>query len=307
MMVLNYVLCPECQRQMQVGEEAGAALKDKRGREYELECAGGHVFSIHDAVMTTRLHPSHYNVFWHIQGIERGQNSLRVGEWCTVKLGKLFVEIDRIVTMCYPEEDGCILPGVRSEAQYDHTTLDHFWLMTSGDEAEWGQRMRIDWTVYGVVPQAPLEIWRENLVFAARQLLSANYRASVLQSAAAVESFVYCFVKEYLSVEAGWRSQTIRDYINGKSRDSLPLNGVIQVCIREIMKRPIPEAMWLSWKRLRDMRNGLAHGDLPGYLRTPEPYSGQPFPDDKARARFAYETAVRFIYNIRYPDIIEGN
>jgi hypothetical protein len=299
-MVLNYVLCPECERRIQLGEEARTALEEKRGRAYELECAGGHVFSVHDGVMTTRLQPSHYNVFWHIQGIENGQNSVRVGEWRVIRLSKPFVEIDKIVTICHAEEDGRVLPGVRSEAQYDNTNPDHFWLMTSGDEAEWGQRIRINWTVYGAVPTASLEIWRENLIFAARQLLAANCRPCIIQSATAVESFVYDFVIDYLEKQAGWTSSIIDNYIRGESRDSLPLQGIIKVCIQEIMGLRISEKVWAGWQRLRQMRNALAHGDLRRYRQLTD-LNGQRFACERDRAQLAYGTAVRFIYEIRYP------
>ena len=296
---MDYVLCLECDRRINLDDEARTALKEKRGRELELECAGGHIFSLHDGVMTTRLQPSHYNVFWHIHGIETGRESMRVGEWCVIRFDKPFKEIDDIKTVCYPEQDGCTLPGVRSEAQFDSSNPNEFWVMTSGDEAEWGQKVRVDWIVYGTLPISSLDIWREILIFAARQLLAANYRPCVLQSAIAVESFVYDFVKDYLEEEAGWRLNTIKEYIIGK-RNSLPLQGVIQVCIEEIMGHQISEVQG-EWTRLRAMRNALAHGDLKKYGQLAN-FQGQQFASEEDRAKFAYRTAVRFIYGVRYPE-----
>lgn len=186
--MLDHVLCPECNLRIILDDEARTALEEKGGREWELECADGHVFFLHDGVMATGLQPTHYDVFWHIQGIDRSQERMRVGEWRVIRLSKPFEKTDEIKTICYPEEDGCILPGISSEARFDNTDPSHFWLMTSGDEAEWGQRICINWTAYGAVPTA-LDIWRENLIFAARQFLSANYRPCVIQSAVAVESW----------------------------------------------------------------------------------------------------------------------
>lgn len=41
-------LCPECHLRIQLDDEARTALEEKRGREWELECADGHVFSLID-------------------------------------------------------------------------------------------------------------------------------------------------------------------------------------------------------------------------------------------------------------------
>jgi hypothetical protein len=302
--IVDYVLCPECHRRIDLDDEARSALEERRGREWETECVDGHAFCLHDGVMTTRLQPNHYNVFWHIQGIESGQESMRVGEWRVVRPRKPFEEIDEIRTICYPEEDGCALPGVRSEGRFDNTNPSEFWIMTSGYESEWGQRIRVNWIVYGSVPTSSLDIWRENLLFAARQLLATNYRPCVIQSAIAVESFVYHFVMDYLSEEAGWRPTTIRNYIHGASRDSLPLQGVIGVCIEEVMGLPILEEVRAGWNRLKQMRDALAHGDLHRYGRLTD-LNGQLFAGERDRAEFAYRAAVRFIYEIRYPSIEE--
>jgi hypothetical protein len=177
---------------------------------------------------------------------------------------------------------------------------DHFWLMTSGDDDECGCDVRIDWTVYGILPTLSLEVWRENLIFAARQLLSGNYRPCVLQSAVAVESFVYDVVHRFLREEAAWQTSTIKRYIDGASRDSLPLRGIIYVCVREIMGVTISDDSLGRWKRLREMRNALAHGDLTGYMRLVD-FNGRRFANERERAEFAYRTAVQFIYDIRYP------
>ena len=298
--MLDYVLCPECHRRIDLADEARTALEGKRGREWELECAGGHVFPLHDGVMAIKLQPNHYSVFRHIQGIESGQKSLRVGEWCVITLTKPFEEIDEVKTICYPEQNACALPGVRSEAQFDNTAPNEFWVMTSGYETEWGKRIRVNWIVYGAVSMSSMDIWRENLVFAARQLLAANYRPCVIQSATAVESFVYHFVMDYLSEESGWHSTTIKKYIHGASRDSLPLQGVIRVCIEEIMGVPISEKVRAGWNRLKQMRDALAHGNLQRYRGLTD-LNGQRFAGERDRAEFAYRAAVRFIYGIRYP------
>lgn len=296
--MLTHVSCPECDRRIELDFKARTLLEEKRGRELELECADGHVFSLHDAVITARLRPKHYDVFLPIQGIERGQKSVRVGEWYVIRLVKPFEHIDDVKTTCYPEERGRALLDVRSEARFDNTTPNEFWLMTSGNSAEWGQRVCVDWVVYGAVPTT-LDIWRENLVFAARQFLGANYRPCVVQSAVAVESFIYDFVTHYLQ-DAGWDATTIKDYIEGDAPDALPLQGVIRVCIQEIMGLQIPGDVWTKWQRLRSMRNALAHGDLKKFVCVKD-HNGKPFANDHDRAELAYETAVRFIYELRYP------
>lgn len=297
----EHVLCPECSRRLALDDAARAALEEKRGRGWELECADGHIFSLHDGMLATRIHPSHSEIFWDIQGVESGRETMRVGEWHTVRLNQAFEDLDEVKTICYPDEPDSVLLGVRSEARFDRKSPDHLWLMTSGDEAEWGETVCVHWTAYGTVPTHRMEVWRETLIFAARQLLAANYRPSVVQSAVAVESFVYGFVIDYLK-DAGWCSKTIDTYVDAsKSRDALSLNGTIQVCIREIMGLPIPEETWAEWVCLRKMRNALAHGNLVEY-RSIRAASGQHFADEKARSEFAYRAAVQFIYDIRYPD-----
>lgn len=297
--MLDSVFCPECNRRIELGREAITALEEKRGRECELECPDGHIFSLHEGVVKTRLKPSLYSVFWHIQGIEHGHQSTRVGEWRIVRLSKPFEKIDEITTVCFPEEEGLVLPGVRSEARFDGADPTCFWLMTSGNEAEWGQRVRINWTAYGAVPTS-LDIWRENLIFAARQFLAANHRPCVIQSAVAVESFVYDFVIDYLEGTAHWSHTTVQEYIHGASRDSLPLQGVIRVCIQEMMGLRFSQDIWAGWRRLKQMRDALAHGDLSRYMQLTDS-NGQRFVSEQDRARFAYQAAVRFIYEIRYP------
>ena len=298
--MLDCVLCPECNRRLDLDENAQAAFEERRGREWELECIDGHVFSLHCGILATKLRPSHYSVFWDIRGVESGQEVMRVGEWRTIQLSKPFDDLDEVKTICYSDEVDCVLLNTRSEAQFDKKTPTHIWLMTSGDEEEWGKRICVHWTAYGTIPTHRMDIWRETLIFAARQLLAANYRPSVVQSAVAVESFVYAFVIDYLRTE-GWRPATIDNYIDAsKSRDALSLNGTIQVCIREIMGLPIPSDVWSAWTRLRKMRNALAHGNLTEY-RNIRGANGLGLAGEKERAEFAYETAVRFIYTIRYP------
>ena len=294
-----YALCPKCDLRIDLDDETKMALESKRGRMWELECTNGHLFSLHDGMLAAKLQPSHYNVFWHIQGIESGQENISVGKWHTVRLQKPFEEIDDIKLIYYTKDD-IDISGVRCEAKFDKKDPNYFWLVTSGDEVEWGRKVCIDWTVYGVVPTDPLDIWRETLIFAARQLLAANYRPAILQSAVAIESFVYSFVIDYLKKTKGWRSTTVDDYIDAsKSRDALSLQGVIQVCIQEVMGLSISEEVWVGWQRLRKMRNALAHGDLQKYRRLSGP-DGQYFTNDKSKAEFAYRTAVKFIYEIRY-------
>jgi hypothetical protein len=292
--------CPQCMTLISLNDEATTALDEIRGHEYYLECTNGHMLSLHEVVLATKLQPSHYNTFRRIQGIESGQTQMRVGEWNTIELSRSFEEIDEIKTSCHSRDESTYL-GVRSEAKFDKRTTDHFWIMTCGDEAEWGQGLNVDWTVYGVISTASLEIWRENLIFAARQLLSANYRPSIIQSGVSVESYVYSFVLSYLKNVRGWQSITIDNYIDAsKSRDALPLNGVIRVCVQEIMGIQISDQIWTKWRCLRKMRNALAHGNLTDYrdIRNPD---GNYFANELDRADFAYRTAVRIVYAIRYP------
>ena len=291
--------CPLCCRQVKLTDEAAAVLREKNGRGFEAECADGHTFTLHDAVMSAKLQPMHHDVFLPLQGIEQGRSRIRVGEWKMVRLGKPFDHVDDVKTAWYPAEEGVSLLSVRAEARYDNTAPHEFWLMTSGDELEWGQQVVVDWAAYGGVP-AGLEVWRENLIFAARQFLSANYRPCVIQSAVAVESFVYDVVPAYLRDSAKWNAGTVKDYIAGGSRDALSLSGVIRVCIRETMGVQISQQVWDGWRRLKEMRDALAHGNLDRYGKLADA-NGQPFPGERHRAMFAYEAAVRFIYDVRYP------
>jgi hypothetical protein len=304
--MLDYAVCPECCRRVDLGDEDKSILEQKLGREWEMECDSGHIFYLHDGILATKLQPSHYSVFWNIQGIESGRVDLRVGEWCVIRLTEEFDKIDEIKTICYPEQDDDSLTGVRSEAQFDSANPNEFWIMTSGQEMEWGKGIKVKWIVYGSVPRSSLDVWKENLIFAARQLLAANYRTCVIQSAVAVESFVYHFVKKNLIEEDGWRPKTVEQYIDGASRDSLSLQGVIRVCIEEIMGLSLSSRVRGGWSRLRKMRNALAHGELDTYLGLPN-LDGQPFVSERDRADFAYRVAVRFIYGIRYPNAEENS
>jgi len=66
----------------------------------------------------------------------------------------------------------------------------------------------------------------------------------------------------------------------------------------------IPGEVWKEWQCLRKMRNALAHGNMRGYGQIKDP-NGLRFASERDRAEFAYKTAVRFIYEIRYSGIEE--
>lgn len=299
---MDQVICPRCSRTLRLDSAAITARDEGRGRTVELECPDGHVFLLHDGLMATKLQPDHYHIFWPIQGVECGELRLRVGEWTVVPLTRPFDQIDRIKTYCLAEEKGRSLLNARSEAQCDNTNPSHFWLLTSGAEQEWGQKLVVKWTAYGTVasPSPPSEpVWKENLVFAARQFLANNYRPCVIQSAVAVESYVYDLVIGHLKL-SGWSPNTIDEYVSGQSRDSLSLQGVIKVCIEEVMGRQIQPDTWAEWRTLKKMRDALAHGDLMAFRKLRQS-SGQPFAREHDRAKFSYQAAVRFIYGLRYP------
>jgi hypothetical protein len=298
--MIPYVLCPECQRRIDLDDEIGNSFKSIQVRETTIRCSAGHNFTLFEGLISLGLQPDHYNIFWPIKGIETGQERIRVGEWCRVKPKKSFEEIDEVQTIFFPEGEGIQLPGVRTGASFNRKSTNEFLLMSSGLEREWGKTIIVNWIIYGVVSGSDIEIWRENLTFAARQLLGANYRPSVIQSAVAVESFVYEYVTTYLRDIAKWNPKNIKDYVEGASIDSLSIQGLIRIFIQEMMSIEIPKDVFVSWMRLKNMRDALAHGDLNRYRHLTAP-DGHKFVGDKERAEFAYSVAVRFIYEVLYP------
>ena len=295
----DYVQCPECFRRMNLDDKAKSAIDSNQIREWRITCSSGHNFSAFQGLLAVRMQPNHYNVFWPIQGMESGQVQMRVGEWKMIKIEKSFDELDEIKTI-YFQEGGGKLSGVRTNARFTRTTPKEFCLMTSGLKEEWGQKIKINWIVYGITSEVEIEAWQENLIYAARQLLNANYRPSVIQSAVSVESYVFDFVTKYLKDIARWDHQTIKDYVEGSSINSLSVQGLIKIFIQETIGIKIPKDVFAEWMRLKNMRDALAHGDLIRYRNLKSP-GGLKFPSDKERAEFAYSSAVRFIYEVRYP------
>lgn len=292
-----FVLCPECQRKVNLNDD----FNDKLVRDTRIQCSAGHKFTIFDGLISLGLQPDHYNIFWPIHGMETGQVRIQVGQWIIIKPKKPFEEIDEVQTIFFSEEDSIELSNVRTEARFRRDNPSEFCLMICGEKEDWGKVIIMDWIVYGTIKDTELEVWRENLTYAARQLLAANYRPSIIQSAVAVESFVYDNVINYLK-KSKWDPKNIKDYVEGSSIDSLSVQGLIRIFIQEIMGVIIQKEVFDGWIRLKRMRDSLAHGDLKRY-RTLTDASGQSFLDDKSRAEFAYQSAVRFIYDVRYPRI----
>ena len=294
-----YVLCPECQRRIDIDDEDKNNLASINVREKEIQCSSGHRFSLFEGIISLGLHPDHYNVFWPLKGVEVGQEQIRVGQWRIVTPKNTFEEIDEVHTIYFPIDD-TQLSGVRTEARIRREKPNEFCLMTCGAEEEWGKTINVNWVVYGIVSDTELEIWRENLTYAARHLLAANYRPSVFQSAVAVESFVYELVTGYLR-DAKWDEKIIKDYIDGSSIESLSVQGLIRMFIQEIMEINIPKEVFSGWMRLKRMRDALAHGDLVRYKNLSD-LNGNKLINDQARAKFAYKSAVSFINEVLYPD-----
>ena len=192
-----------------------------------------------------------------------------------------------------------LLHGAKAVAHFDTALEDRFWLLTSGTDESWGKSLRVNWVVYGAVVGEKTDVWRENLSFAARQLLKGNYRPCAIQSEIAVESFLYHFAEEYLVQQRRWKPSSVREYILGGSRDAMPLQGVLRICVEEMMGIRLGEDLLAGWKCLKSMRDALAHGDLERYRRWTSP-DGKPFESERDRAAFAYRCAVTMIYELRY-------
>ena len=224
--LVPYVLCPECQRRIDIDDGYNNKLESINVREEEIRCSSGHRYSLFEGIVSLGLHPDHYNIFWPLKGMEIGQEQIRVGQWRIVTPKSSFEEIDEVQTIYFPVDD-THLSGVRTEARFKREKPNEFCLMTSGMEEEWGETINVNWVVYGIVSGTELDIWKENLTYAARHLLAANYRPSVLQSAVAVESFVYDMVTSYLR-DANWDEKNIKYYIDGSSIESLSVQGLIR-------------------------------------------------------------------------------
>lgn len=291
--------CPKCQSPVELPFSAVQALEAGRARDKELQCALGHSFGLHAGVIEARCNPDHYGVFRSSRGIESGQETMGVGEWRVVRLRTSFEQIDEVQTVCFPAEENVVLRGTKAVAHFDTKLEDRFWLLTSGTNENWGQSLKVNWVVYGAVIGEKTDVWRENLSFAARQLLKGNYRPCVIQSEIAVESFLYHFAEEFLVEQNRWRPSTVREYILGGSRDAVPLQGVLKICVEELMGIRLGEDILAGWRCLKAMRDALAHGDLERYRRSASP-DGRPFACERDRAGFAYRSAVMMIYELRY-------
>jgi len=301
-------MCPVCGCKLDSDEDSLEAFKERHGKGRQLECAEGHVSSLHQCALAARVQPSYFDIFYPLGGIESGSAEVQVGEWRSITLSKEFVRLDHVSAHWTSEQElePDFAQSVRVDALHEPAIADTFWVLTSSSDPRFlNHSVTAHWTAFGDIAREERALWRELLILAARQLLSHNYRSAVLQSAVAIETFVYEFVRanltgEGIPPEQRWSNSVVNEYFLGQTMDSLPIRGTFRVCVEGIMRIPITNSEeWSNWCALKTMRDGLAHGDLLKYRNVPSP-GGQPFRDDEARARFAYSSAVKMIYFLRY-------
>jgi len=299
--------CPECSAESHPGASLVAAFLEGRGQQVNHECPDGHINSLHDCALEAKCRPTFYELFYPLGAIEEGEVSTHVGEWLTVPLSKPFKRVRKVSALCTPlAADECLSIQVRPFIHINPKLPDAFWLGVCGPgDADRRVPVTVTWTAYGDIAREESELWRESLIWAAMELLGHNFRAATLQSAVAVETFSSEYLAqavrgEHGRVDRSWDEDTVRTYLTGSPPTGLSVKGRLRVGFHEILRIPLLGTdHWGNWKKLHDMRNALAHGKLAEYRQVRRP-SGQPFRDDEDRAGFAYETAVRMIYYIRY-------
>jgi hypothetical protein len=294
-------MCPYCNRQFEVSSlEVAHSVENNEYRMRNVDCTCGKKISLFEGALKLSESPNYYSVFWPLNGIQIGQEEMTIGEWKTINLPSEFHEIDEINTTCFPVKNIKDFARIRAEAKFNKDKPNEFNIYTSGGKEEWGMAIKVDWVVYGLRSDMNIDVWQENLNFAARQLLTSNYRPSVIQSAISVESFVYHFVTEYLRNETGWSPKNIKKYVDGSSNESLPVQGIVRIFVQEMMGIEISKDVFENWIRLKNLRDALAHGDLKRYANLKYP-NGNQFISDKERAEYSYQSAIRFIYEILFP------
>lgn len=232
---------------------------------------------------------------------------MRVGSWATVRVVTPFQRLRHVSAVCRAgaesDEGGVLL---RAFSDLNPRIADSFQLgVCQGSDGRALERVTVDWTAYGDVVAHRGELWRENLTQAAIDVLAHSYNAAVLNSAVAVEMFSVEFLTKALlgghpAVDEPWEVGIIRTYMTGPYAPGLSVNGRLLVAYQQILGIPLTHTEEFSaWKRLYEMRNKLAHGRLDEFRGFTRP-SGERFATAEERAHFAYETAVRMIYYVRY-------
>lgn len=299
--------CPECGVQARPPDEAKLAFFAGQGREQTYECPEGHVHSLHELALQAKCRPSYYEILHPHGGVEEGLTETQIGTWLTVSLRSRFQRIRHLSASCVATGRGGVPSAdVRVLCQMQGGVVDCFALgVCSSNAGDLGQPAVVSWRAYGDTGAETSELWRDNLMQAALDLLGKNYRAAVLHSAIAVEIFSVEYVTEALAgerptVEPAWDPHTVRTFLVGPYAPGLSAKGRFLVACEGILGIPFQgTAEFASWKKLSEMRNKLAHGQLGEYraVRTP---GGDSLDSDEDRARFAYETAVRIIYYVIY-------
>lgn len=232
----------------------------------------------------------------------------RVGEWRPVPLSTTFGRLRHVDVSCIPADtDAHDGTEIRCFVEVDPRIGNWFLLgVCSPEPGDAGAAVAIAWTAYGDTVLEQIELWRENLLEAALELAAQNWRAATLMSAVAVEVYSAEYLAQALGggdarVQRAWHPHTIEHYVTAPS--GLSVNGRLMVGFQEILGIPFWDTDHRRrWQKLYELRNKLAHGDLAEYRRVRKP-SGQRFSDDEDRAHFAYETAIRLIYYMRYYDV----
>ena len=299
--------CPECGVQARPPDEARLAFFAGQGREQTYECAEGHVHSLHDLALQAKCRPSYYEVLHPHGGVEEGRVYTQVGSWLSVSLRSRWNRLRYLSASCVRMGvEGAPSADLRVVCQIEGAVVDCFALgVCSSSAPDLGQPVTVAWRAYGDTGTETSELWRDNLMQAALDLLGHNYRAAVLHSAIAVEIFSVEYVTEALAgerpcVDPAWDAHTVATFLAGPYAPGLSVKGRFLVACEGILGIPLKgTAEFASWRKLSEMRNKLAHGQLREYRRVRKP-SGESLDSGEDRARFAYETAVRIIYYVIY-------
>jgi hypothetical protein len=297
---LNNLLCDHCGEDTFIQNSViDLQIVTKSLRKPTIDCKCGQKLSIFDGAVKYFEELDFYKLYSPFGGVKDGSEIIKVGEWKRVILDTDFDTIDEIHTNGYSMNEDISLHGMKIDTSFDRSKPNEFTIFTSSNEDELGQIANIRWVAYGQKTNLQLDIWKENCIFSARQLLLKNYRSCVIQSAISIESFIYQLVTKHLKNELKWDKKLIGDYIDGESKDSFPVQSLVRIFIQKFMKIKVGSAIVEDWKCLKKLRDSLAHGNIEKYNKISKP-SGEVFIDDKERAIFSYQTMTKFIFEILY-------
>lgn len=222
----------------------------------------------------------------------------RIGLTKTFQLDQHFKRIWEILPYA-----GCLNEKISVEGRF--VPPDKIELISSTRDNELlGKEARITVLVFAGSPVEDSVIWKDLLGESIMLLRREAFKSSIVQCYAAFETFLESFVEEKLTRSPKpWQKGALR-YLSGDSRDALPLAGLLQVIIDEVLEIRILDSQsfkdWIQEKSgCKALRNAIAHGNEEKFKNILK-YKGTGGWSEKQAAEWVLRTIMILISDIRY-------